>query len=366
MFRCLLVILVGVASFLIGTMRTPAQADDLPFVSIVLPQDVPSENVQISYHLVGPFGGYGGYAAQQFGASSYQIPTFVDGKAANEIRAIVYASGCEIQKVIIPLKDQSRLSREFACQQAETIRFSGQIVPSELARYGNAELVIAYMARWAHGFYGISDGPVTRFELAKISPQADGRFDVNLPLISEEATGSEPQTSICLMLRDSRTLNPIASNLEPDDAELRSADSCLQSRTSYPTGMKFTAVDFQKSTLKGKVFRSDSGEPISNSYILLASETDPEKHFDTRTDQAGNYIFGHIPTGSYVVSIYAWFGRRDEVPCRNPLKQNTADGGDIAVEWQRKSQAFMEIVTLKSFSIDSEQEKIKDFDVVGK
>ena len=113
--------------------------------------------------------------------------------------------------------------------------------------------------------------------------------------------------------------------------------------------MKFTALHFEKSTLKGKVFRSDSGELISNSYILLASEKDQESHFDTRTDEAGNYIFGHIPAGRYTVSIYAWFGKRDEVPCQNPLNQKTADGGDIAVEWQWKSQAFMEIVMLKGF-----------------
>jgi hypothetical protein len=59
MFRCILVILIGSASFLIVATRTPAQADDVPFVSIELPQDIPSENVQISYHLRGPFGGYG-------------------------------------------------------------------------------------------------------------------------------------------------------------------------------------------------------------------------------------------------------------------------------------------------------------------
>ncbi len=78
MFRCILVILLGVASFL-DPSRTPAQADDLSFVSIALPQDVRSENVQISYYLVGPFGGYGGYAAKQSGVTSYQIPTVIDG-----------------------------------------------------------------------------------------------------------------------------------------------------------------------------------------------------------------------------------------------------------------------------------------------
>jgi hypothetical protein len=90
MFRCILVILLGVASFL-GTTQTPAQTDDLPVVSIALPRNVPSETVQISYFLVGPFGGHGGYAAQRTGVHSYEIPTVVEGKAATEIRMIVYA-----------------------------------------------------------------------------------------------------------------------------------------------------------------------------------------------------------------------------------------------------------------------------------
>lgn len=250
MFRCILATLVGLASFLIGATRAPSQADDLPSVSIILPPKVPSENVQIAYYLVGPFGGYGAYAARQFGVTSYQITTVVDGRPTNEFRAIVYASGCEIQRLVIPLSEQSRVSREFVCQPVETVRLSGQIVPGELARYGNAELVFTYMARWAHGFFGITDGFVTHFELAKMSPQADGRFDVNLPLVSQEAT--EPQASICLMLRDSRTLNHIASSLEPVESDLMSEYHCLKIRSSYPIEMKFKAANFEKSTLRGK------------------------------------------------------------------------------------------------------------------
>ena len=67
-----------------------------------------------------------------------------------------------------------------------------------------------------------------------------------------------------------------------------------------------------------------------------------------------------------MVSIYAWFPRRSEVPYQNPLKQKTVDGGDINVEWRSKSRAFMEIVTLKGFSIELNRENVKDFDLVGK
>jgi len=76
----------------------------------------------------------------------------------------------------------------------------------------------------------------------------------------------------------------------------------LRIRSQYPDDLIFTAAEpFVKLTpIKGKVFRSDSGEPISNSYIT--------------------------------------------------------------VEWQRKSQAFMEIVKLKGFSIEFDRENVKDFD----
>jgi hypothetical protein len=62
----------------------------------------------------------------------------------------------------------------------------------------------------------------------------------------------------------------------------------------------------------------------------------------------------------------AWFPKRSEVPCQNAIEQKTVDGGDITVEWQWKSQAFMEIVQLKDFSIEFDRENVKNFDLVGR
>jgi hypothetical protein len=176
-----LAILLGMAGLLPQSAQTPKAASFLPSVSISLPPDILSETVQISYFLVGPFGGYGGYAAQRTGVHSYEIPTMVDGKAATEIRMIVYASGCEIQQFVIPLAEHSRGSQEFPCQPVETVKLSGHIVPDALVRDTNAELVVTYMAYWAHGFYGIADGFVTGFHLATVSPDANGMFQVDLP-----------------------------------------------------------------------------------------------------------------------------------------------------------------------------------------
>ncbi|HKV62286.1 MAG TPA: hypothetical protein VJO16_10255 [Candidatus Acidoferrum sp.] len=59
---------------------------------------------------------------------------------------MVYAPGCEIQKFIVPLADNSRVDREFECQPVQWIVLSGQIVPNDLVRDKNAELIVSYMA----------------------------------------------------------------------------------------------------------------------------------------------------------------------------------------------------------------------------
>jgi hypothetical protein len=95
---------------------------------------------------IGPFGGYGGRTEQRAGLHSYGISALVEGKAATEIRMIVYVSGCEIKTSISPLREDSRDEQEFECQRVASVKLSGQIVPTELATQNNTELVIKYMA----------------------------------------------------------------------------------------------------------------------------------------------------------------------------------------------------------------------------
>src|SRR5438477_8147688 len=97
---------------------------------------------------------------------------------------MIYASSYEIRQFVIPLPEHSRVSQEFPCQPVETVKLSGHIVPDALVRDTNAELVVTYMAYWAHGFYGIADGFVTEFRLATVSPDANGVFQVELPYFS--------------------------------------------------------------------------------------------------------------------------------------------------------------------------------------
>jgi len=245
MVRCIFAILLGLAALLPLEAQTLSKAEGFPSVSISLPPNIPSETVQIAYHLVGPFGGHGGYTELRPGLHSYEIAASVEGKAATEIRMIVYASGCEIQTFGLPLAQDSRVKQEFECQRVATVELSGQIVPTELVRDNNAELVVTYMAYWAHGFFGIVDGMVTEFRLATVSPDGNGIFQVELPYFSADAAASSSQrrASFWLMLRDSKTWNHIASSLEPEVPELRLEEHSLRIRSHYPGGLKFTSID---------------------------------------------------------------------------------------------------------------------------
>lgn len=122
----------------------------------------------------------------------------------------------------------------------------------------------------------------------------------------------------------------------------------------------------ESTTITGRVIRSDSSIAISNSYVLFKREKDvtPQNHhFDVRTDELGTYRFGQIPAGKYTVSISAWFPKLGDVPCQNFRAARTADGGTVTVEWQRKSQEFMETVTIEHFSVEAGYEQLKDFNL---
>ena len=243
--RCICVILAAMTSVLSWTPRTPT-TKALPSVSISLPPSVPSQTVQISYFLIGPFGGDGNYVTQRSDVDSYEIPTVVDGQAASEIRMIIYASGCEIQTFVIHLTEGLAAKQDFPCQRVPTVKLSGRITNSELVTGKNVEVVVTYMAFWAHEFYGIADGMVTQFRVATVSPDLNGIFQVGVPYFRADATASskELRASLRLMLRDSQTENPVVWNLEPEMPELRAEDHSLQIRSHYPEGLKFTDEHF--------------------------------------------------------------------------------------------------------------------------
>lgn len=128
------------------------------------------------------------------------------------------------------------------------------------------------------------------------------------------------------------------------------------------------ALDQPKTTsMKGKVFRSDTKQPIANAQIVLLDEKKSDKQdnsIDTKTDDQGNYSFPNVVAGNYTVSIRAWYPTQEEAPCQL-LMAKTADKNSTVVVMRDKGKVVQQIF-IKSFSIKAGKEIAKDFDFACK
>jgi len=120
-------------------------------------------------------------------------------------------------------------------------------------------------------------------------------------------------------------------------------------------------------TMKGKVFRSDTKQPIANAHIILLDEKKSDKKdnsIDTKTDEQGNYSFPNVAAGTYTVSIRAWYPTQDDAPCQL-LAAKTADKNSAVVVAADKDK-FVQQVFIKGFSVKAGKEIVKDFDFMCK
>jgi hypothetical protein len=128
------------------------------------------------------------------------------------------------------------------------------------------------------------------------------------------------------------------------------------------------AGDQPKTTsMKGKVFRSDTNHPIANAQIVLLNEKKSDKQdnsVDTKTDDQGNYFFPNVAAGMYTVSIRAWYPTQEDAPCQF-LMAKTADKNSSVVVARDKDK-FVQQVFIKGFAIKAGKEITKDFDFACK
>jgi hypothetical protein len=239
LFLAVLLILIPVDS---SRTQLKQNSTNCPTVSISLPANIPSETVQIRYFLIGSFGGYGSFIEPRPNQRDYEIDASAERKAADSVKILVYATGCKIQTFDLELTHLPNPKVRFVCEVLPQIRIDGEI-PNDLTHHENAELVVSYMVFWANHFFGIADGAVTEFPVAKTRPDSDGSFRVDIPDFSADNTGSTYSggASLRFTLRDSKTLNPIAFNLNPEQAEYQSKTHELRILSSYPAGLKFVA-----------------------------------------------------------------------------------------------------------------------------
>ena len=118
--------------------------------------------------------------------------------------------------------------------------------------------------------------------------------------------------------------------------------------------------------IEGRVFRSDSKEGVSNSYVLLENESSARSgHFDVRTDDRARFDSRTFRLEPTRFPFMHGFHSRMMF-----LARILAMHKPRTMAWwrsrQRKSRAFLQIVTIKGFSVETGWARVKDFDLFCK
>jgi hypothetical protein len=172
--------------FLLGEAGRGQEEEPAPF-EIRLPPEIRSEQVQARYYLTGRFGGSGSFLKAEPERNVYLIDTSVNHQAAETLKVILYAPGCQIVTLAVPSLSGSEKTADVPCEDLPPLTFNGRVELPEPLRHRPYEVEITYMAYWAHNFFGIEDGPVTTFDLARVTPDERGAFHVLLPNFTKDA-----------------------------------------------------------------------------------------------------------------------------------------------------------------------------------
>jgi hypothetical protein len=120
-------------------------------------------------------------------------------------------------------------------------------------------------------------------------------------------------------------------------------------------------------SFQGKVFRSDTKQPVANAVVLLLDEKKSDKQdnsVEVKTDDKGNFAFDKVAAGRYTISIRAWYEHQEDVPCQ--LLAGKTQDKDSAVVVMKDGNRFVEQIFIKGVTIKAGKPLNKDFDLVCK
>ena len=107
-------LLVGLP-LLFGEAARGQQEEPAPF-EIRLPPEIRSEQVQAKYFLTGQFGAHGESVKAEPERNAYLIGTSVNHQAAETLKVILYAPGCQIVTIVVPSLSESEKATDVSCE----------------------------------------------------------------------------------------------------------------------------------------------------------------------------------------------------------------------------------------------------------
>jgi hypothetical protein len=208
--------------------------------AIHLDPSVNTEELQVRYFMTGDFGGLGGFQVEQSGEHRIVIQTEEKGMAAKTLKIVFYAPHCQIQTISVDELSENSRKGNFHCTPLGDLKLQGKFSRSPTTPDRKIEVQILYLGYWGHSFFGIADGIVLSFNIAKSFVEQDGSFQVFLPNFAENGGLPPQKENACFsVLVSDADSGYVLAELKPPAALSRARN--LKILPSYPQRIDFDA-----------------------------------------------------------------------------------------------------------------------------
>jgi len=215
-------------------------ADDS--IRMVLPPSVDSGTCHLQYFLVGPFGGYGGFARPKVDASEFEIETVREGEDAQRLKIVLFCPGYQIVTIAFKsLPDLASRTVHVHPKPLGTIRFRGAVRGLTLQQVQVLHVDVDYTPWWICEFFNLPDCGLGAWKVASVELDTDGRFSATLPDFAGDATvrSFKNPGELAFRIRDQKTGNPLF-DLKPTGSP-SSSWGRIPVAASYPGVQTFDA-----------------------------------------------------------------------------------------------------------------------------
>jgi hypothetical protein len=149
-------------------------------IRLRFPNGADLSGLSIQYFLVGPFGGFGSFVRTSPDVREYSVDTWRGGQQASTLKAIIYCRGYRPVLLTESALAERRVGTvSIGLEPMGWLPLSGRLIavpaPTDL------KIEAAYLAYWAHKFFGITDGEVPSFTVDTTKVAADGSFALRVP-----------------------------------------------------------------------------------------------------------------------------------------------------------------------------------------
>lgn len=181
-------------------------------IRVILPPRIEPRSCQVKYLVGGPFGGYGGFARPTPNASAFEIETVHDGTAVENVKAVLYCSGYQLQTVAFDsLPASAGRTVQANPKPLGTVAFLG-VVRGLTSR--NAQMLyvdVDYMPWWVCEFFRTPDCGLGGWRIGSVKLDADGKFAAPLPDFARDPVIRSFKNSgeFAFRIRDQKTGNPL-------------------------------------------------------------------------------------------------------------------------------------------------------------